>query len=71
MEIFWNEQRVQSNRALLEKLKKVSVHTPQPAVELRADREARYEFVGRVVLACQRAGIFKIGFIVEPPTRGG
>jgi biopolymer transport protein ExbD len=70
-EIFWNEQLVQGNQALLQKLKRVSVLTPQPAVELRADQEARYEFVGRVVLACQRAGILKIGFIVEPPTRGG
>jgi biopolymer transport protein ExbD len=27
----------------------------------------RYESVGRVVVACQRAGIFKVGFITEPP----
>jgi len=70
-EIFWNEQLVQGNQALLQRLKRVSVLTPQPAVELRADQEARYEFVGRVVLACQRAGILKIGFIVEPPARAG
>jgi len=69
-DIFWNEQLVQGNQALLQKLKRVSALTPQPAVELRADQEARYEFVGRVVLACQRAGILKIGFIVEPPPRG-
>ncbi|HTS55234.1 MAG TPA: biopolymer transporter ExbD [Burkholderiales bacterium] len=70
-DLYWNEQLVQGNQALLQKLKKVSVLTPQPAVELRADQEARYEFVGRLVLACQRAGILKIGFIVEPPPRGG
>jgi biopolymer transport protein ExbD len=70
-DVFWNEQLLQGNQALLQRLKKVSVLTPQPAVELRADQEARYEFVGRVVLACQRAGILKIGFIVEPPARGG
>ena len=29
------------------------------------------EFVGKVVFACQRAGIVKIGFITEPPPRGG
>jgi len=68
-EIFWNEQLVESNQILLEKLKKASVLW-QPAVELRADQDARYEFVGRVVLACQRAGILKIAFIVEPPPRG-
>jgi biopolymer transport protein ExbD len=69
-ELFWNEQLVQGDRALLEKLKRVSVLAQQPTVELRADQDARYEFVGRVVLACQRAGILKIGFIVEPPPRG-
>ena len=68
-ELFWNEQLVQGDRALLEKLKRVSVLAQQPTVELRADQDARYEFVGRVVLACQRAGILKIGFIVEPPPR--
>jgi len=70
-EIFWSEQLVPGNQALLEKLKMVSVLVPQPAVELRADQDVRYEFVGGVVRACQRAGILKIGFIVEPPPRGG
>ena len=44
---------------------------PQPEVHIRGDQEARYEFVGRVVFACQRAGILKIGFVTEPPARGG
>jgi len=30
-----------------------------------------YESVGRVVVACQRAGILKVGFITEPPAGGG
>jgi biopolymer transport protein ExbD len=28
---------------------------------------ARYEGVGKVLLACQRAGIVKVAFITEPP----
>ena len=40
---------------------------PQPEVHIRGDSEVRYESVGRVVVACQRAGIFKVGFITEPP----
>ena len=43
-EIFWNEQPVPGNPALLQKLKKVAVLTPQPAIELRADQDARYEY---------------------------
>ena len=52
---------------LVERLKKVSVKEPQPEVHIRGDGEVRYESVGRVVLAAQRAGIFKVGFITEPP----
>ena len=48
-------------------LKKISVKEPQPEVHIRGDQDARYESVGRVVVACQRAGIAKVGFITEPP----
>jgi len=40
-------------------------------VHIRGDADARYEFVGKVVMSCERAGIFKIGFITEPPPHGG
>ena len=48
---------------------------PPPLIRLRGvskvygrgDAEVRYESVGRVVLAAQRAGISKVGFITEPP----
>ena len=55
---------------LLRRLKEVSVAAEQPEVQIRGDGGAPYEFVGRVVLACQRAGIVKLGFITEPPPRG-
>ena len=68
--VFWNNQSVDDAK-LLERLKEVAVRQPQPEVHIRGDREGRYEFVGRVVFACQRAGILKIGFITEPPPRMG
>ena len=55
--------------ALVERLKKVAVLTPQPEVQIRGDGRSNYEGVGRVVYACQRAGIAKISFITEPPPR--
>ena len=70
-DVFWNEKRVAGNEALVERLKKVSVLVPQPQVQIRGDGGARYEYVGKVVFALQRAGIVKIGFILEPPPRGG
>jgi biopolymer transport protein ExbD len=65
-EIFWNTSRLPDTAALLKKLKEVAVLTPQPEIHIRADRSARYENVGKVVVAAQRASIRKIGFITEP-----
>jgi biopolymer transport protein ExbD len=69
--IFWNELRIPSTVALIDRLKKVAVLTPQPEVQIRGDGGAKYDGVGRVIYACQRAGIVKVGFITEPPVRGG
>ena len=66
--VFWNNQPV-DDRKLLNQLKEIAVKIPQPEVHIRGDKDGRYEFVGRVVYACQRAGILKIGFITEPPAR--
>jgi biopolymer transport protein ExbD len=67
--IYWNELHITSTAALIERLKKVSVLTPQPEVQIRGDGGARYDSVGRIIYACQRAGIAKVGFITEPPPR--
>ena len=67
--IYWNELRIPTTNALVERLKKVAVLTPQPEVQIRGDGTANYEGVGKVIYACQRAGITKIAFITEPPPR--
>jgi biopolymer transport protein ExbD len=69
--IFYYEARVNSVDALVEKLKKISKVDPQPEVQVRGDMGAQYEGVGKVLLACQRAGIVKVAFITEPPPLGG
>jgi biopolymer transport protein ExbD len=68
--VYWNQQPVSDNAALLEKLKTVAVMDPQPEVHIRGDQQARYEAIGKVVLACQRAGIAKVSFVTEPPPKG-
>jgi biopolymer transport protein ExbD len=69
--IYWNDLRIPTTQGLIDRLKKVSVLRPQPEVQIRGDGTADYDGVGRVIYACQRAGITKIGFIIEPPVRGG
>jgi biopolymer transport protein ExbD len=66
-EMYWGLERIPDIEALVTKMKVEAVKEPQPEVHIRGDSEVRYESVGRVVVACQRAGIFKVGFITEPP----
>jgi biopolymer transport protein ExbD len=68
--VFWNNQPI-DEPSLLARLKQVAVKQPQPEIHIRGDKDGRYEFIGRVVFACQRAGILRIGFITEPPERNG
>ena len=69
--IYWNDLRIANTNALIDRLKKIAVLTPQPEVQIRGDGGAKYDSVGRIIYACQRAGIAKVGFITEPPVRGG
>jgi biopolymer transport protein ExbD len=69
-DVFWNAQLVPDNEALFQRLKKVATMNPQPEVHIRGDEKSRYESVGRVIFACQRAAIAKISFITEPPPKG-
>ncbi|MBZ5793609.1 biopolymer transporter ExbD [Burkholderia contaminans] len=69
-DVFWNESQVDAP-TLLARLKGVAVQAPQPDVHVRGDESTRYEFIGRVMTACERAGIGKVSFITEPPARGG
>ena len=43
-----------------------AANKPLPEVHIRGDKNVRFEAIGRVILACQRAGIQKVGFITEP-----
>jgi biopolymer transport protein ExbD len=66
-DVYWNTRRMPDTQSLVDALKKEAVKDPQPEVHIRGDEAARYESVGRIVVACQRAGIAKVGFITEPP----
>ncbi len=63
---YWNNQQVPNDQTLLDKLKEVAVHVPQPQIHIRADKDVRYSSVGKVMYAIQRSGMVKVGFITEP-----
>ena len=69
--IYWNTEPVANNNELIARmeaaLEKAHARGEElPEVQIRGDREARFEAIGRVVYDAQRAGIPKIGFITEP-----
>lgn len=69
--VYWYDKKIANTEELVTKLKKVSTVDPQPEVQIRGDMAARYEGVGKILYACQRAGIVKVAFITEPPPMGG
>lgn len=69
--VYLYDKKVSDLEKLVETLKKESTKKPQPEVQIRGDLAAQYEGVGKVLYACQRAGIVKVAFITEPPALGG
>ena len=68
-DVYWNTRKMPDIESVVKELKKLSVKEPQPEVHIRGDQDARYESVGRLVVACPRAGIAKVGFITEAPPK--
>jgi biopolymer transport protein ExbD len=68
--VYWNGKAVPNRTELLDLVKTAAVKKPQPELHIRADKDARYEAVGRVIYTIQRGGVVKVGFITEPPVGG-
>ena len=64
--IYWNDSRVPNKDELLSHIKEAAVRKPQPEIHIRADKDAKFEAVGRVLYAIQRGGVVKVGFLTEP-----
>jgi len=64
--VYWNDKRVADRNALLAFVKEAAVRKPQPEIQIRGDKDTRYEAIGRVMYAIQRGGIVKVGFLTEP-----
>ena len=68
--IYWNNAPVEYSdlRGKFEAalIRSVNSGTPLPEVHIRGDATVRFQALGRVILACQQAGVPKVGFITEP-----
>ncbi|MBA5639276.1 biopolymer transporter ExbD [Duganella sp. LX20W] len=65
-QVYWNDEAV-APTALDARLAAASKLDPQPELQLRADKNTRYEVVAQVMAAAQTAGLSKLGFVTEPP----
>jgi biopolymer transport protein ExbD len=64
-QIFWNSEQVDL-RQFNTRLDEAAKLTPQPELQLRADKETRYEAVAQVMAAAQEKGLSRLGFVTEP-----
>lgn len=64
-QIYWNSSAIDL-ATFTSYAEKAAQKEPQPEVNLRADKEVRYDAVAQVLAASKRAGLTKLGFITEP-----
>ncbi|QDH13337.1 biopolymer transporter ExbD [Formicincola oecophyllae] len=65
--MWWNTQPVENRADLLEHLEDLARQKPQPQVQIRGDKDAKYTSIGAIVAACQQAGLSHVDFITEKP----
>jgi biopolymer transport protein ExbD len=82
-EVYWNLQKMDSQQLLDRAVKKLEdeikrlggvenmTEENMPEAHIRADINTPYKCVGGAIFTMQRAGFARVGFISEPPPRGG
>ena len=63
--VYWDEDKVDVAQ-LASRMALAAAAVPAPELQLRADRDTRYEVVAQVMATAQMHGLTKIGFITEP-----
>lgn len=62
--IFWNNDPIAA-AALPARFAAAAQKQPQPELQLRADKETRYEVIAQVMAAAQGNGLSKLGFVTD------
>lgn len=66
---YWNNELVAPAK-LEARLVAAAKQDPQPELQLRADKNTRYEVVAQVMASAQSNGLTKLGFVTEPKKEG-
>ncbi len=65
-QVYWNDVALDAG-ALAARLAEAARQSPQPVLQLRADKDTRYEVVAQLMAAAQSAGVQQLGFVTLPP----
>ena len=63
--VYWNNDALQTGE-LEQRLAEAAGLPQQPELQLRADKDTRYEVVAEVMAAAQSHGLTRIGFVTDP-----
>ena len=68
--IYWNNAPIEASQLkdrFVQELRRLGPRDQAKLeVHIRCDKDARFQAIGKVVLACQEAGILKVAFLLEP-----
>jgi biopolymer transport protein ExbD len=68
--LYWNDSSI-SDLELKAQLAVAAQKTVQPELQIRAEKNTRYEIVAKVMADAKNQGMVKIGFVTTPGARGG
>lgn len=64
-QLFWNDALIDQG-SLKEKLQAAATQTEQTELQIRADKETKYQVLAEVLAQAQLAGMKKVGFVSQP-----
>lgn len=68
--LYWNDSQI-SDLELKAQLAVSAQKTIQPELQIRAEKNTRYEIVAKVMADAKNQGMVKIGFVTTPGTKSG
>jgi biopolymer transport protein ExbD len=63
-ELYWNDEPI-TEAAMQAQLRVAAQRTPQPELQIRADRDTEYQIVASMMTDAKNAGMVKVGFITQ------
>jgi len=63
-ELYWNDEPI-TEAAMQAQLRVAAQRTPQPELQIRADRDTEYQIVASVMTDAKNSGMVKVGFITQ------